>query len=557
MQFLRNYTGGKFMKENSKPIYVIGHRNPDTDSICSAIGYAHMKQAMGENAVPARTGKVNAETKFVLEKLGFDKPQLIIDLYPRVKDIMNSQVVTARTNDTLRDLGRMMKEHHVKSVSVVNDQQMLVGVVSVGDFSQLYFDELEMQDLSKTGVDFAGILRALEGNLICGEYLQRKVVGRVHIAAGSNEVIQKLIKVNDIVLVGDRTNAQLACLECGIACLVVTGNSEVALEVQELAMRRGIIVIKANYDTYTCARLINQSIPVEMIMQKKISCFKPTDLVSDIKNVIASTNYRLYPVLENEKVVGAIHRDKLLMQERTKVILVDHNERGQAVEGIEEVQIIEIIDHHRLGGLQTSEPIFIRHEPVGCTATIVANMHWHRNIEIPANIAGVLLAAILSDTVLFKSPTCTDKDRQTAEKLATIAGLDVQEFGMSVLKAGASIKGMSPRDIIRNDIKEFQIANYRVAIGQISVMDSEEILEIKEQLAQDMENIRSKENYDMVLLMITNIIAEGTHLIYAGQPESLLHQAFGDSIEDGVLYLPGVMSRKKQVIPPLSEAAKM
>jgi len=545
------------MKEIDTPIYVIGHRNPDTDSICSAIGYAHMKQAMGENAVAARTGKVNSETKFVLEKLGFDKPQLIIDLYPRVKDIMNTKIVIARTNDTLRDLGHMMKTHHIKAVSVVDEQQLLVGVVSLGDFSQLYFDELEMQDLSQTGVDFAGILRVLEGKLICGEDLQRKVAGRVHIAAGSSALIQKFINKNDIVLAGDRIDAQLACLECGIDCLVLTGNSEVVPEVQELAMKRGVIVIKVSLDTYTCARLINQSIPVAMIMQKKISSFKPSDLLSDIKNTVANTNYRLYPVVENGKVIGHINRDKLIVQERTKVILVDHNERGQAVEGIEEAQIMEIIDHHRLGGLQTSEPIFIRHEPVGCTATIVANMHWHRNIEIPANIAGILLAAILSDTVLFKSPTCTTKDRETAEKLAQIAGLDVQEFGMSVLKAGASIKGLSTADIISNDIKEFQIGNYRMAIGQMSVMDSEEILEIRDQLRTDMKVLQDKENYDMVLLMVTNIIEEGTHLIYVGGPVGLLTQAFGQSMQDGVLHLPGVMSRKKQVIPPLSEAVKM
>jgi len=549
------------MQEVSKPIYVIGHRNPDTDSICSAIAYAHMKQAMGENAVAARTGKINAETEFVLDKLGFDKPKLIIDLHPRVKDIMSSQFVTARTNDTLRDLGRIMKEHHVKSVSVVNEEQKLVGIVSVGDFAQLYFDELEMPNLNQTGVDFAGILRVLDGKLICGEDLQRKVIGRLHIAAGSTTVIKENIKAHAIVLAGNRIDAQLACLECGIACLVLTINAEISPEVQEIAERQGVVVIKATYDTYTCARLINQSIPIEMIMQKNISSLKLTDLVCDIKKNIANTNYRLYPVVEKGKVVGTIYRDKLIIQERTKVILVDHNEQGQAVEGIEEAQIIEIIDHHRLGGLQTSEPIFIRHEPVGCTATIVANMHWHRDIEIPANIAGILLAAILSDTVLFKSPTCTSKDVNTAERLATIAGLDVQEFGMNVLEAGASIKGMSTTDIIGNDIKEFQIGNYRMAIAQMSVMDSEEILAIKEQLRQDMEGMCRKENYDMVILMVTNIITEGSHLIYTKQATHLLNQAFGDiiqdSVQDSVLYLPGVMSRKKQIIPPLSEATKV
>lgn len=545
------------MKEVSKSVYVIGHRNPDTDSICSAIGYAHLKQAMGENAKPARAGKINNETKYVLETLGFDKPELITDLYPRVRDIMNANVIAVSPKDTLRDLGLVMKQYNIKSVPVVDEKQMIKGVVSVGDLAKRYFDEMEMQDLSEADVDFAALVRVLDGAVICGKNLQRKVVGGVQIAAGSNTTVAKFIKEGDVALVGDRANAQTACIECGISCLIVTGDADVDPLVKEQAEKKDILIIKAPYDTYTCARLINQSIPVGMIMQNQVIAFKPTDLVSDIKNVIADTNHRVYPVVENGRLVGSIQRDKLIVQERTKVILVDHNEQSQAVEGIEEAQIVEIIDHHRLGGLQTSDPIFIRHEPVGCTATIVANMHWHRSISIPKNIAGVLLAAILSDTVLFKSPTCTAKDRETAEKLADLAGLKIQEFGMSVLKAGSSIKGMSTADIIGNDIKEFQIGDYRFAVGQISVMDAEDCLQIREQLRNDMENLRSKEGYHMVLLMVTDIIAEGTHLVYSGQPVGLLAQAFGSNGEDGVIYLPGVMSRKKQVIPPLVEATRV
>jgi manganese-dependent inorganic pyrophosphatase len=545
------------MQDTSKSIFVIGHRNPDTDSICSAIGYAHLKQAMGEAAKPARAGKINNETKFVLERLGFEKPELITDLFPRVKDIMNDRVIGIGPQDTLKDLGKVMKQYNVKSVPVMDEKHTLVGMVSVGDLAKRYFDEMEMQDLGQAGVDFAGMLRTLEATLVCGENLRQKVTGRVQIAAGSNSVIAKFVREGDVVLVGDRVKAQTACVECGISCLVITGNAEVDPEVVRRAAEKGIMIFKAPHDTYTCARLINQSIPVGKVMKNQVVSFKPTDLVSDIKNVIADTNYRVYPVVENGRLVGSIHRDKLIVQERTKIILVDHNEHSQAVEGIEEAQIIEIIDHHRLGGLQTSDPIFIRHEPVGCTATIVANMHWHRGIHIPQNIAGVLLAAILSDTVLFKSPTCTAKDRETAEKLADIAGLTIQEFGMSVLKAGSSITGMTPADIIGTDIKEFQIGDYRFAVGQISVMDAAECLQIQEQLQREMERLRVKEGYDMVLLMVTDIIAEGTHLIYAGQPLSLLEQAFGCKATAQAFYLPTVMSRKKQVIPPLVEATRV
>ena len=545
------------MKEKQDAIYVIGHRNPDTDSICSAIGYAHLKQAMGEDVKAMRAGKINAETKFVLDYFKVEAPTLLTDLFPRVRDIMSSEIISVSPIDTLRDLGRIMKKNEIKSAPVLEYKQQLAGMVTVGDLAQLYFDELEMQDLSLAGVDFSGLLRALDGVLECGRELQRKVTGKVRIAAGSPEMIREIVQPNDVVLVSDRVSAQAACVHRGISCMVLTGEAGLDIELRKIAEKQNIIVIKAPYDTYTCARLINQSIPVEAIMHRQVVGFKPTDLVSDIKNIVAANNYRLYPVVENEKLVGAIYRDKLYMQERVKVILVDHNERSQAVEGIEEAQIVEIVDHHRLGGLQTSEPIFIRHEPVGCTATIVANMHWHRGVNLPTPIAGLLLAAIISDTALFKSPTCTAKDHETADKLAAIAKVNLSEFGLSVLKAGASLKGMSTADIIHNDIKEFIIGEYRIAVSQISVMGAQEALAIKKQLQEDMEVMRRKEDYDMVLLMVTDIMAEGTHLFYTGQPESLICQAFGVNDSEGSIYLPGVLSRKKQVIPPMIEATKV
>ncbi len=544
------------MSQLTKPIYIIGHRNPDTDSICSAIGYANLKQAQGECAIPARAGKINAETKYVLERLNIPAPKLINDLYPKVKDIMSGSNITVSPNDTLKDIGQVMKQYNVKSVPVVDTGGLLVGVVTVGDLAKLYFDELEMQDLSSAGVDFAKILRVLDGTLVNGENLYRKVTGHVRIAAGSTDTINKIVKADDVVLIADRNHAQMACLERNIACLVITSNADIDGAVIKAAQRKNAVIIKSPYDTYTCARLINQSIPVSMIMKTDVISFKPNDLVSDIREVIATTKYRNYPVVENGRLVGLVNRDRLIIPERERVILVDHNERTQAVEGIEEAQIIEIIDHHRLGGLETSEPIFIRHEPVGSTGTIVANMHWHRGVAIPKDIAGLLLAAIVSDTVLFKSPTATGKDRETAQKLAQLAGLDLMEFGMAVLKAGSSFGDMTADDIIRNDLKEFQVGEYRLAVGQISVMDANEMLDRRFDLFSNMKAMRSKEGFDMVLLMVTDIINEGSHLLFDGHPESLIQQAFGQNSPDNVIYLPKVMSRKKQVIPPLVEAVR-
>ncbi|CUH96349.1 hypothetical protein P22_2439 [Propionispora sp. 2/2-37] len=541
----------------SKPIYIIGHRNPDTDSICSAIGYAHLKRSLGANVIAARAGRINAETKYVLEALGVEAPPLISDLYPRVKDVMNYTSVAVSPRSTLRELGSIMKQHKMKSIAVIDEEtKKLVGVVSVGDLANRYFEEIEMQDLAQAGVDFYSVQRALDGEVVCGKNLERKVQGEVRIAAARIFTILNIAKPGDIMLVSNNFDAQMACIEKGVACLIVTSERAIEEEVIAAANKQGVIIIRSPYDTYTCARLINQSIPVSMMMQRKTVSFRSDDLLSDVKKVMASTNYRSYPVVDHGKLVGYITRDHLLTKKKEKVILVDHNEHSQAVEGIEEAKIIEIIDHHRLGGLQTSEPIFIRHEPVGCTATIVANMLWHRDIEIPPKIAGLLMAAIVSDTMLFKSPTATPKDRDTAEKLAMLAGLDLEEFGMAMLRAGTRLGDMTVTELLHYDVKEFQIGEYRVAVAQLSVLDPEELLAAREQIQADIENMCKRNNYDIVLFMITDIIKEGTHLLFGGKQKVLIAEAFGSSEDDGVLYLPGVMSRKKQIIPPLSEAAR-
>ncbi|WP_371361499.1 Cobalt-dependent inorganic pyrophosphatase [Sporomusa rhizae] len=540
----------------SKPIYVIGHRNPDTDSICSAIAYAHLKNALGEYVVPARAGKINPETKYVLDSFGIQPPQLILDIYPRAKDVMHEEMITIHPWNTLRRLGQLIKQHNVKSIPVVEEDGSLVGIVTVGDLAERYVNELGMQDLRETGVDYAGILRCLNGTLICGGDLGERIEGRVKIAASRTQTMAKVIRPGDIVLVGNRTNVQLTCIEVGVACLIITGDFSVAAEVEAAARQAGTYIIRVPHDTYTCGRLINQSIPVRRVMKTNVTSFAPDDLVSDIKSTIIRTGYRNYPVVQDGKLVGLIDRNRLIVPDRDQIILVDHNERSQAVDGIEEAKIVEIVDHHRLGGLETSEPIFIRHEPVGSTATIVANMHWHRNVEIPQNIAGLLLSAIISDTVLFKSPTSTQKDRDTAQKLAQIADLAIQQYGMDMLKAGSVIDKLTPSDIVLTDLKEFQIGDYTVAISQISVMDPEAVLKLQDQLKAALQAVCQKEQYSMGILLVTGIMDESTYLLYYGQPSGLISAAFGEGRPDGTWYLPGVMSRKKQVVPPLIDAVR-
>ncbi|MDY2685073.1 MAG: putative manganese-dependent inorganic diphosphatase [Selenomonadaceae bacterium] len=543
--------------KNTKPIYVIGHRNPDTDSICSAIGYAHLKQALGENAVPARAGKVNKETKYALDYFHVEQPLLLSDLYPRVEDVALDCKIVVRQHDTLRHLGEVMREHDLRSVPVTDSKGELVGIVTVSDLAKRYFQELGMQKLKDMRVRYRDIIAATDSEILVGGDGSSFIEGSVRIAAGSVETIAKVIEPKDIVLVGDRHKETLSdILDKNIACLIVTGGGHVDGSIVEKAQDRNIFLLSTPYDTYTVARLINQCVPIRRIMHPNPVCFRPLDLLSDIKGTMDGTNYRNYPVVENGHLVGIVSRDELTLPERDRVILVDHNERGQAVEGIEEAKILEVVDHHRWGGLQTSEPIFTRVEPVGCTATIVANMHWANDVDIPASIAGLLLSAILSDTVLFKSPTCTALDKKTASRLAEIAGVDAREYGMAMLKAGAGIGDMTPAEIAKTDMKEFQIGDYHIIISQIQVMDTKEVLDIEPKLIQAMAGICEKEGYDMSLVMVTDILEEATYLLYAGQPKTLIGEAFHKDASGTHIYLPGVMSRKKQVVPPLSEAVK-
>lgn len=540
-----------------KPIYVIGHRNPDTDSICAAISYANLKKALGVDVVAARAGKINKETEFALHYFDVKSPELVTDVYPRVSDIMPAVHTLINENDNLRQLGRLMRGTDIKSIPVVKNDHTLAGIVTVSDLAKRYFDDLGMQSFADTKVTVHDVFSVIDGDVIVDGDENKIIDGDVRIAAGSKRMIEDIIGKGDIVLVGDRQPSTLKeCLGRAITCLIVTGNGPVPAEVIEEAKRKGIIVLLTPHDTYTCARLINQCVPVSRIMQTNVTCFKPTDMLSDIKGVIEKKRFRNYPVVENERVVGMISVDKMMVPEKTQLILVDHNERTQAVEGIEEARIIEIIDHHRLGGLQTGEPIFTRQDCVGCTNTIVNDMYLQYGVPIPKKIAGLMLSAIISDTVLFKSPTCTPRDKAAAQSLAKIAGVDINKYGMELLKAGSDVGGMTALEIVKNDMKEFQIGNRRVIVSQTSVMDSEEILKRKDDLLKSMTQVCEKDNYDMCLVMITNILEEATTLLFTGEPKTLIGEAFKHDASADMIYLPGVMSRKKQIIPQLTEAAK-
>ncbi len=539
-----------------RPIYAIGHRNPDTDSVCAAISYAHLKTESGWNVVPARTGPINKETAFALKYFNAEPPVLLADVYPRISDVLTDGVLTINERQNLRELAQILRKDGVKSIPVVDERNDLVGMVSVGDMAKRYFEDLGMQSFSNIRVSLNEIAHIVDAGTVVDGDLEGIVSGEVRIAAGSLQTVRGSVRPGDIVLVGDRIpEILISCIDNGAACLLVTGGSIVHPEVVAAAREKRVVVLSSPHDTYICARLINQCVPVSSVMQTDVVRFKPTDMLSEIKDVMEKHKHALYPVVENNKLVGTVSTESVMLPEKTKLILVDHNERSQAVEGVEQARILEIIDHHRLGGIQTDEPIFTRQDPVGCTCTIVADMHLHRQVAIPPKIAGLMLSAILSDTVLFKSPTCTAHDKEMACYLSKIAGVDVQEYGMELLKAGSDISNMTPAEMAKNDMKEFLIGRYRISISQCSVLERRQVTERKAGILEALDEMRRKQGFDLSIIMITNVLEEASVLLFTGEPVALIGEAFHLDASRNMVLLPGVMSRKKQVVPPLSEVA--
>ena len=541
-----------------KPILVIGHKNPDTDSICSAIGYAHLKNALGIEAIPARAGNINPETKFVLDYFNVPAPRLVADLYLRARDIKLNQPPCVHIGDSLRDLGKLFVEQKLKAIPVMDAEDKLIGLVTATDLANRYYEELAMQNLSDTQVTYANIAGAIEAKIYAGEELKNNPVdGEVKIAASSTHTFSGLIAKGDLVIIGDRFEAQLAALRAGVSGLVLTSNAIPDELVIQEANRRKVVLLGTPHGTYRTTRLINQSIPVSKIMQTELICLKDTDLVEDIKQKMLATGYRTYPVLDNGKYVGLLDRGKFIIPERQDVILVDHNEHSQAVEGIEEAHILEIVDHHRLGGLTTGDPLFIRLDTVGSTSTIVANMIFHREVELPPSIAGCLLSAIISDTLYFRSPTSTAIDKETVDKLAKIAQIDnLKDFAMQVLQSGSVINSLAPAQIVLCDCKEFFFGEYKVSISQITVMNREHVLEKSKELQQALYDLQKQNGYDFVLLMATDVLNKNTDLFFAGHERNLLDSAFGECVDNCYYHLTGVMSRKKQVVPLLSDVLR-
>ena len=548
-------------QELKRKTTVIGHRNPDTDSICSAICYANLKRAItGDAYIPARAGHVNGETRFVLDYFGMEEPKLVEDVRTQVKDIEIRKTRGVADNISLKRAWNIMQENNVVTIPSVRPDGTLEGLITVGDITKTYMNIYDSSILSKAHTQYSNIIETLEADIVVGNADAYFDKGKVLIAAANPDLMEFYIEPHDLVILGNRYESQLCAIEMGADCIIVCEGAGVSMTIKKIAQDRGCTVIATTYDTYTAARLINQSMPISYFMTREhLITFNSDDYTDEIREVMASKRHRDFPILDKEgRYLGMISRRNLLGARGKQVILVDHNEKNQAVAGIESAEIQEIIDHHRLGTVQTMSPVFFRNQPLGCTATIIYQMYQEAGVKIDKTIAGLLCSAIVSDTLLFRSPTCTSVDETAARALAKMAGLDIEKYAMEMFGAGSDLKDKSDEEIFYQDFKRFTAGKVLIGVGQITSLNGEELQHLRGSMTAFMEQAHEGSGLDMTFFMLTNILTESTDLICQGQGAvQLAAKAFhldpeeAKDQEEPVLSLPGVVSRKKQLIPEL------
>ena len=547
---------------NQEKIFVIGHKNPDTDSICSAIAYADIKNRTSQKVkyVAKRAGQINEETEYVLNRFGMQPPGYLSNIGTQVKDMDIRMSPDADKSMSLKNAWDLMMEKSIVSLPIRDKEGQLEGLITIGDIAKTYMDTTDSYLLSRAKTQYKRIAETIEGIVVEGNEHGYFAKGKVLVGTANPQMLKTYIEEDDLIIMGDREEDHLEAIEQNVSCIIVGMGIEVTEKVIKLAHEKEIIIIMSPYDTFTIARLINQSIPVRYIMKtENLVTFNTEDFTDDIQNEMIKHRHRAFPVINKKgKCIGTISRRNFLDMHKKKVALVDHNEKDQAVDNIEKAEIVEIIDHHKLGSLETMTPISFRNQPVGCTATILYEMYGEQKLEISPTIAGLLCAAIISDTLMFRSPTCTLSDKMAAGALALIAGIDIEKFAREMFKAGSNLKDKAPEEIFFQDYKKF-IAEGDISfgVGQISSMDSDELAEIKERLIPFMVSECGRHGVTRVYFMLTNIIEESTELLYYGDgSEEMAKTAFHMDPVDGTFDLKGVISREKQLIPALMEAAQ-
>lgn len=539
-------------------IYVVGHKNPDTDSICSAIAYADLRTKItGEQHNPRRAGHLNEETQYVLDFFDVKAPALLTDLRVQVKDVALRELEGIKGSESIKSAWATMKEENIKTLPVTRNGK-LEGLITIGDIATSYMDVYDSGILSTARTQYRNIATTVDGEVITGNEHSYIAKGKVGVLSSSRKQVADFVEKDDLVIISNRQEVQQLAIDLDVGCMVICNGTEISEKIIEQATEKQIVIISTPHDTFTVARLINQSIPVRHFMTKRdqLTVFKMRDYVDDAKEVMLKIRYRDFPVVDNKgNFLGFISRRRLLNCRKKQVILVDHNEKNQAVDGIEQADVLEIIDHHRLSSIETMGPVYFRNQPVGCTATIVYQMYQENGVKVPKTIAGLLCSAIISDTLMFRSPTCTPLDENSAHQLAQIAEIDIEMLAQAMFRAGSNLKGKTAEEICFLDFKQFTVGDIVFGVGQVNSMSADELKEIKKKLIPHLEKARKNHSLHMIFFMMTNILTESSEIICAGpEAREKIINAFDLRQEMEELHLKGVVSRKKQLVPALVEA---
>ena len=545
--------------DSDKKIIITGHKNPDTDSICSALAYAEIKNRITntDNYVARRAGEINGETKFVLEKFGVDVPEYVDNVATQVRDMEIRRTPGVPKEMTIKEAWDIMgKSEAVTQPITENDK--VIGLITKGDIARTFMDAESSSFLSTTSPRFNDIAATIDGRIVSGEGDRLFSKGKVLVGAALVERMRGAVQPHDLVILVDRRENQIGALNSGADCIILCLGAKAAADVIELAGEKDAVIIETELDTFSVSREINKSVPLGAFMtHDSIRSFKLDDYTDDVKSAMGATRHRAFPVTDSRgHYIGTVSRRNLLNIRRKQVILVDHNEKSQAVDNIDDADILEIVDHHRLGTIQTLQPIYFNLQPVGCTATILYQMYIEKGIDVPKHIAGLLCAAIVSDTLMFRSPTCTTQDKMAAGALALIAGIDIEKFASEMFEAGSDLGDKSAEEIFYQDYKKFTFGGTSFGVGQISSMNEGELNKIKSRLLPIMEHECGKNNVSMVFFLLTNIRESSSEMLYAGDnARELIINAFGDVSEtDGGFAVEGLLSRKKQLIPAFMDA---
>ena len=547
------------MPKAAHKVVVIGHRNPDTDSICSAIAYAELKNKTSDLVCePRRAGKMNQETEFVLKKFGVKPPRMCTDVNPKIRDVDYREMPGIPGSTSLRKAWEIMRDKQIDTLPVTSADNELEGVITVKDIATANMDVFDTGILAKSRTSFRNILETLDGTMAVGSADDICTTGHIRIGTATPEMLESTVEKGDIVILTNRYESQLCAIEKEASLLILCNNAKVGRTIQRIAEETGVAIMTPPVDTYAAGKLISQCAPISYYMTRSdIMKFTLVTPVADVTRVMAKVRHRYFPILDEDgKYCGMVSRRNIINLQKRRIILVDHNEATQAVEGFDQAEILEIIDHHRIGSLETSGPVYFRNQPVGCTATIVTQMYDENGVEIPPQTAGLLLAAILSDTLMFRSPTCTPVDEASARRLAKIAGVDINEFANEMFEAGEKLDGKTAEEVFLQDFKVFMCGDIRFGVAQGSYMTRKNLLAAEALLQPYLEEARNKQNVEDIYMLLTDVPKEESVVISDGRYASeVLSDGFETQpAEDGSFTLPGVVSRKKQFIPALMTA---